>query len=66
MLPPSRSLTNFDRILIFYILSILLMGLNVPYTYPGLSNKSTTTSPFTIIFQMAGSSRTLHFSRQRM
>ncbi|KAI0695946.1 amino acid permease-domain-containing protein [Cerioporus squamosus] len=43
------------RILLFYILSILLMGLNVPYNYPNLSNKETTTSPFTIVFQMAGS-----------
>ncbi|RAL60578.1 hypothetical protein DID88_009773 [Monilinia fructigena] len=44
----------FWRILIFYILSVLLIGLNVPYNYPNLSNKKTTTSPFTIIFQMAG------------
>lgn len=67
-------LTRLYRILLFYVLSILLMGLNgtispstsgfvadqchtVPYTYPGLSNKETTTSPFTIVFQMAGSSR---------
>ncbi|KAI0329218.1 hypothetical protein GY45DRAFT_1280260 [Cubamyces sp. BRFM 1775] len=57
---PSRNMPRvvkfvFWRILLFYILSILLMGLNVPYTYPGLSNKETTTSPFTIVFQMAGS-----------
>ncbi|KAI0675079.1 amino acid permease-domain-containing protein [Trametes maxima] len=57
---PSRTMPQvvklvFWRILLFYILSILLMGLNVPYTYPGLSNKETTTSPFTIVFQMAGS-----------
>ncbi|KAL0579771.1 Basic amino-acid permease [Marasmius crinis-equi] len=45
----------FWRILIFYILSILLIGLNVPYDYPNLSNKSTTTSPFTIVFQEIGS-----------
>ncbi|KAH9940503.1 amino acid permease/ SLC12A domain-containing protein [Epithele typhae] len=45
----------FWRILLFYVLSILLMGLNVPWNYPGLSNKETTTSPFTIVFQMAGS-----------
>jgi len=36
------------------ILSILLIGLNVPYTYPNLSSKETTTSPFTIVFQMTG------------
>ncbi|KAK1225300.1 Basic amino-acid permease [Marasmius sp. AFHP31] len=45
----------FWRILIFYIISILLIGLNVPYTYPNLSNKSTTTSPFTIVFHEIGS-----------
>lgn len=45
----------FWRILIFYLLTCFIIGLNVPYTYPNLSNKSTTTSPFTIIFSMAGS-----------
>ncbi|KAH6644994.1 amino acid permease [Truncatella angustata] len=44
----------FWRILLFYILSILLIGLNVPYNYPNLSNKTTTTSPFTIVFEMTG------------
>jgi AAT family amino acid transporter len=45
----------FWRILIFYILSILIIGLNVPYTYEGLSTKDSHTSPFTIVFMMAGS-----------
>ncbi|KAJ7039178.1 amino acid permease-domain-containing protein [Mycena alexandri] len=45
----------FWRILLFYILSILLIGLNVPWDYPNLSNKSATTSPFTIVFKEAGS-----------
>ncbi|KAJ6497803.1 amino acid permease-domain-containing protein [Mycena sanguinolenta] len=45
----------FWRILLFYILSILVIGLNVPWDYPNLSNRSTTTSPFTIVFQQAGS-----------
>jgi AAT family amino acid transporter len=27
----------------------------VPYNYPGLSSKNSKTSPFTIVFQMAGS-----------
>ncbi|KAG1904306.1 amino acid permease-domain-containing protein [Suillus fuscotomentosus] len=45
----------FWRILLFYILSILLIGLNVPWDYPNLSNKTTTTSPFTIVFTLAGS-----------
>lgn len=45
----------FWRILLFYLLSILIVGLNVPYTYPGLSNGDTRTSPFTIVFKQAGS-----------
>ncbi|KAF1951734.1 hypothetical protein CC80DRAFT_495888 [Byssothecium circinans] len=57
---PARTLPRvvknvFWRILLFYILSALLIGLNVPYDYPGLSTKSSRTSPFTIAFQMAGS-----------
>ncbi|KAF7919173.1 uncharacterized protein EAE98_009493 [Botrytis deweyae] len=44
----------FWRILIFYILSVFLIGLNIPYNYPGLSSKTTTTSPFTLVFQMVG------------
>jgi AAT family amino acid transporter len=43
----------FWRILLFYVLSVLLIGLNVPYNYPGLSTKTSSTSPFTIVFQMA-------------
>lgn len=45
----------FWRILLFYILSALMIGLNVPYNYPDLNTKSTHTSPFTIAFTMAGS-----------
>jgi AAT family amino acid transporter len=44
----------FWRILLFYVLSVLLIGLNVPYNYSGLSTKTSSTSPFTIVFQMAG------------
>ncbi|KAH6607032.1 aat family amino acid transporter [Trichoderma cornu-damae] len=44
----------FWRILLFYILSVLLIGLNVPYNYPNLNSKQTRTSPFTIVFQMTG------------
>lgn len=36
------------------IISVLLIGLNVPYTYPGLSSKTSSTSPFTIVFAMTG------------
>ncbi|KAH7888453.1 amino acid permease-domain-containing protein [Phlebopus sp. FC_14] len=57
---PSRNMPRvvkfvFWRILLFYTLSILLIGLNVPWNYPDLSNATTTTSPFTIVFELAGS-----------
>lgn len=57
---PARQLPRvvknvFWRIMGFYFLSTLLIGLNVPYTYPDLNTKTTSTSPFTIAFQMAGS-----------
>lgn len=47
--------TVFYRILFFYLLTMLIVGINVPWNYPGLSNKSSATSPFTIVFGMAGS-----------
>ncbi|KAL1747088.1 amino acid permease-domain-containing protein [Schizophyllum fasciatum] len=45
----------FWRIMLFYILSILIIGLNVPWDYPNLSSREAATSPFTIVFQEAGS-----------
>lgn len=45
----------FWRILLFYLLSVLILGLDVPYTTSGLDDEDTRTSPFTIVFQMAGS-----------
>lgn len=56
---PSRNMPRvinlvFWRIILFYVLTIVIIGFNVPYNYPGLSTKSTATSPFTIVFQMAG------------
>ncbi|KAJ9145001.1 aat family amino acid transporter [Pleurostoma richardsiae] len=56
---PSRNLPRvvrnvFWRILLFYILSVLLIGLDIPYNYPNLNNKETRTSPFTLVFQMTG------------
>ncbi|KAJ5477005.1 hypothetical protein N7539_007149, partial [Penicillium diatomitis] len=44
----------FWRILLFYFLSVIIIGLNVPYNYPGLEGRSSRTSPFTIVFQMTG------------
>jgi len=57
---PARQLPRvvknvFWRILLFYVLSALMIGLNVAYNTPGLNKKNTRTSPFTIAFQMAGS-----------
>lgn len=51
-----RTVRNvFLRILLFYILALLIVGLNVPYDYPDLSSGDSATSPFTIVFQQAGS-----------
>lgn len=47
--------TVFWRILIFYVFTTFFVAMNIPYDYPNLSTKSIMTSPFTIIFQMAGS-----------
>ncbi|KAI6110534.1 amino acid permease-domain-containing protein [Pisolithus croceorrhizus] len=65
---PSRNMPRVVKfvfwrqvILIFYVLSILLIGLNVPWDYPNLSDKTTTTSPFTIVFQLAGSTAAASF-----
>jgi AAT family amino acid transporter len=57
---PSKNLPRvvrnvFLRILLFYILSVLMVGLDVPYNLPGLSSKTSRTSPFTVVFQEAGS-----------
>ncbi|KAJ5553087.1 hypothetical protein N7494_002465 [Penicillium frequentans] len=52
---PSIIRNVFWRIILFYIVSVALIGLDVPYTYPGLSSKTSATSPFTIVFQEAGS-----------
>lgn len=57
---PSRNMPRvtkrvFYRILLFYILTVIIIGFNVPYTYPNLSTKSAATSPFTITFEQAGS-----------
>ncbi|PYH94902.1 amino acid permease [Aspergillus ellipticus CBS 707.79] len=57
---PSRTLPRvvrnvFWRIVLFYIVSIVIIGLDVPYNYPDLSSENTATSPFTIVFVEAGS-----------
>lgn len=44
----------FWRILLFYVLAILVIGLLIPYTDKSLANADVTMSPFTIIFNKAG------------
>lgn len=44
----------FWRILLFYILAILLIGLLIPHTNEQLASSDISTSPFTIIFEKAG------------
>ncbi|KAF8177040.1 amino acid permease-domain-containing protein [Pholiota molesta] len=57
-MPRVVNLTNCiaPRIMIFYCQSTDDMDMPVPWDYPDLSNRSTTTSPFTIVFKSAGSS----------
>ncbi|KAJ3550001.1 hypothetical protein NMY22_g666 [Coprinellus aureogranulatus] len=57
---PSRNMPRvirrvFYRILLLYVLTVIIIGFNVPYTYPGLTRRSVGTSPFTIVWSMAGS-----------
>lgn len=44
----------FWRILLFYVLAILVIGLLIPYTDKSLADSDVTMSPFTIIFNKAG------------
>ncbi|WP_026576863.1 amino acid permease [Bacillus sp. UNC438CL73TsuS30] len=44
----------FWRILLFYVLAILVIGLLIPYTNGNLANSDVTVSPFTLVFQKAG------------
>lgn len=44
----------FWRILLFYVLAILVIGLLIPYTNENLASDSVTMSPFTIVFEKAG------------
>ncbi|WP_183564848.1 amino acid permease [Paenibacillus endophyticus] len=44
----------FWRILLFYILAILLIGMLIPYSSEQLASSDIATSPFTMIFEKAG------------
>lgn len=45
----------FWRVITFYVISVFLIGINIPYDYPKLSISEVTTSPFTIIFLLVSS-----------
>jgi len=45
----------FWRIIIFYVLALFIIGIDIPYNTPGLKNKNAAVSPFTLVFQQAGS-----------
>lgn len=47
-------MSTFPFLTPFSILSTLIIGLNLPYNFPELSEGDVKTSPFTIIFQMTG------------
>lgn len=56
---PQRSIPKairsiFWRILLFYILAILVIGLLIPYTNENLAASDITVSPFTLVFEKAG------------
>ncbi|CAO3690861.1 unnamed protein product [Umbelopsis ramanniana] len=54
---PSAVKQVFVRIVLFYVMTILVIGLNIPYTDPRLLSASGTNvavSPFTLVFEMAG------------
>ncbi|KAI8380769.1 amino acid permease/ SLC12A domain-containing protein [Blakeslea trispora] len=54
---PSAVKQVFIRIVLFYVLSILIIGLCIPYTDPNLlsaSSHNISVSPFTLVFKKAG------------
>lgn len=44
----------FWRILIFYVLAIIVVGLIIPYNNPNLLSNDVMVSPFTLVFKKAG------------
>ncbi|PET56496.1 gamma-aminobutyrate permease [Bacillus sp. AFS001701] len=44
----------FWRILLFYVLAIIVIGLLIPYTDPGLMKNDVAVSPFTLVFEKLG------------
>ncbi|KMY55000.1 gamma-aminobutyrate permease [Bacillus sp. FJAT-27231] len=51
---PKATRTIFWRILLFYVLAILVIGLIIPYTNESLKSDNVMVSPFTLVFEKAG------------
>ncbi|MEH7511200.1 amino acid permease [Gottfriedia acidiceleris] len=51
---PRAARQIFWRILLFYVLSIVVIGLLIPYTNPNLASGDVAVSPFTLVFDKAG------------
>ncbi|MBM7645430.1 lysine-specific permease [Scopulibacillus daqui] len=51
---PRAMKSVFWRILLFYILSILVISLIIPYTNKSLASENVMVSPFTLVFKKAG------------
>lgn len=51
---PSVIQNVFWRILLFYVMGTLVIGLDVPWDAPGLKDGNATSSPFTLVFELAG------------
>lgn len=51
---PRAARQIFWRILLFYVLSIIVIGLLIPYTNENLASGDVAVSPFTLVFDKAG------------
>ncbi|GAA5825598.1 hypothetical protein JCM11251_000304 [Rhodosporidiobolus azoricus] len=56
---PTRNISRianrvFFRIIFFYILTVVIIGFDIPYNFPNLSTGTTASSPFTLVFDKAG------------
>ena len=47
-----RTVAHYPR---SYIMTVIIIGFDIPYNYPGINSRSVRTSPFTLVFQMVGS-----------
>ncbi|GAA6000489.1 hypothetical protein JCM10207_008035 [Rhodosporidiobolus poonsookiae] len=44
----------FARIIVFYVLTVVIIGFDTSYRTPNLSNGTAATSPFTLVYNLAG------------